>query len=344
MGEGILSTLSAVHSGGLPKPTASSDPLQGLSDLHVVSFVDDVTVEVITVTDYSEVELSTSTEKEETARVENGNKGSDISNVAEETVVAPPGEPIRYGEEEEEKAAKSFMDIALAGASQSSLASPQDASVGPHDCLDCKKKFKFASSLTAHRVIHTGERPHCCSECGRCFSFRQSLDRHRHTHKTGRKYRCACGETLRSLSAYSQHEQKHGEDGAHTRQQPTLARHLKAHTDEDLNANRPSESHADDQEVAGGDRLGEAPGPDGELLVSDNGEGELQNAGGHTSEHGGTTPGRSNEAALAKVRTSGRKRKPTMKIQVLNLEKGAQRWKKSSKTGGPELTDLTSSW
>lgn len=311
MGEGILSTLSAVHSGGLTKPTACSDPPQGLPDLHVVSFVDDVTVEVITVTDYSEVELSTSTEKEEPARVENFDR---------ETVVAPPCEPIGDGEEEE-KEKKSFTDIALAGASQSGLASPQDASVGPHDCLDCKKKFKFASSLTAHRVIHTGERPHCCGECGRCFSFRQSLDRHRHTHKTGRKYGCACGETFRSLSAYSRH------------------------AGEDPNANRPPESHADDQEVAGGgDHSGEAPGPDGELSVSDNGEGELQNDGGHASDHRGTTPGRSKEAALAKVRTSGRKRRPTMKLQVLNLEKGAQRWKKSSKTGGPELADLTSRW
>lgn len=333
MGEGIL---SALHSGGLTKPAASSDPPQGLSDLHVVSFVDDVTVEVITVTDYSEVELSTSGEKEETARVENGDKGSDMSSVAEETVVAPPCEPIGDGEEEEEeeKAANCFTDSALAGASRGGLSSPQDASVGPHDCLDCKKKFKFASSLTAHRVIHTGERPHCCSECGRCFSFRQSLDRHRHTHKTGRKDQCACGETLRPPSAYPQHEQKHGEDGAHARRRPTLARHPRVRTD-DPNANRPSEGHADDQEAAG---------RDGELSESDNGEGELQNDGGHTSEHGGTTPGRSDEAVLAKVRTSGRKRKPTMKIQVLNLEKGAQRWKKSSKSGGPELTDLTSRW
>uniref|UniRef100_A0A7N5ZPW7 C2H2-type domain-containing protein n=1 Tax=Anabas testudineus TaxID=64144 RepID=A0A7N5ZPW7_ANATE len=79
-------------------------------------------------------------------------------------------------------------------------------SMSPHDCPDCEKKFKFASSLIAHRVIHTGERPHQCNECGRCFSFRQSLDRHKHTHKTGRKYDCViCGESFHSLSARTEH-------------------------------------------------------------------------------------------------------------------------------------------
>lgn len=298
MGEGILSTLSAVCSSRLTKPTARSDPHQGLSD-DPHHFVDDVAVEIITVTDYSEVELSTSADKED-ARVGNGGKGSDI--------VALPHEPIGEGEE---GAAQSLMDITLPG-SQSYLASPRHVSLGPHDCLDCKKKFKFASSLTAHRVIHTGERPHCCSECGRCFSFRQSLDRHRHTHKTGRKPRCERGE----------------------------ARRLKISTDDDPNANRSSESPADHQEVAGGDCSGEVPGPHGELLGSNGSEGELQNVG----DHAGAAPERSQDAMPAKVRTSGRKRKPTMKIQVLNLEKGAQRWKKSSKTGGAEATDLTPSW
>lgn len=329
MGEGILSTLSAVCSSRLTKPTAHADPQQGLSDdPHHMSFVDDVAVEIITVTDYSEVELSTSADKED-VRVGNGSKGSDI--------VALPHEPIREGEEE---AAQSLMDITLLG-SQNYLASPRHVSLGPHDCLDCKKKFKFASSLTAHRVIHTGERPHCCSECGRCFSFRQSLDRHRHTHKTGCKRRCACGEAFRSLPTYSQREQEQEDAGVPTCQP---ARRLKIPTDDDPNANRSSESPPDHQEVAGGDCSGEVPGPDGELLVSNNSEGELQNVGDHASEHAGAALEHSQEAMPAKVRTSGRKRKPTMKIQVLNLEKGTQRWKKSSKTGGAEPTDLTPSW
>lgn len=340
MGEGILSTLSAVYSSRLTTATARSDPQQGRSDdPRDMSFVDDVAVEIITVTDYSEVELSTSTDKED-VRVENSSKGSDISNTVEETFVALPREPTGEGEEE---AAQSLMDITLLG-SQNYLASPQHVSLGPHNCLDCKKKFKFASSLTAHRVIHTGERPHCCSECGRCFSFRQSLDRHRHTHKTGRKYRCACGDAFRSLPAYSQREQEQEDAGVPTCRQPMPARRLKSPTDDDPNANRSSESPADHQEVAGGDRSGEVPGPDGELLVSNNSEGELQNVGDHASEHAGAAPEHNQEAMPGKVRTSGRKRKPTMKIQVLNLEKGTQRWKKSSKTGGAELTDLTPSW
>lgn len=339
MGEGILSTLSAVGSSRLTKPTARSDPQQVLSDDPPdMSFGDDVAVEIITVTDYSEVELSTSADKEDVG-VEDSGKGSDKSNTADETVVALPREPIGEGEE----AAQCLMDVSLPG-SQNNLASSQQVSLGPHDCLDCKKKFKFASSLTAHRVIHTGERPHCCSECGRCFSFRQSLDRHRHAHKTGRKYRCACGEAFRSLPAYSRREQEQEDAGVPTRQQPTPARRLKIPTDDDPNANRSSESPADHQEVAGGDRSGEVPGPDGELLVGNNSEGELQKVGDHASEHAGAAPEHNQEDMPGKVRTSGRKRKPTMKIQVLNLEKGTQRWKKSSKTSGAELTDLTSSW
>eukprot|EP00066_Takifugu_rubripes_P022206 XP_011611472.1 PREDICTED: zinc finger protein 17-like [Takifugu rubripes] len=335
MGEGILSTLSS----RLTKH-ARSDPQQGLSDEHAVSFVDDVAVEIITVTDYSEVELSTSADKED-VRVENSGEGSDISNRAEETAAALPREPAGVGEGEE-AAAQSLMDFTLPG-SQDYLASPHQASLGPHDCLDCKKKFKFASSLTAHRVIHTGERPHRCSKCGRCFSFRQSLDRHRHTHKTGRKYRCACGEAFRSLPACSQRQREQGDAGVPTCRQPTPARRPKSPADDDPNANRSSESPAGHQEVAGGGRSGEVPGPDGELLVSNSSEGELRNVGDHVAEHAGAAPEHNQEATPAKVRTSGRKRKPTMKIQVLNLEKGTQRWKKSGKTGGAELTDLTSS-
>lgn len=324
IGEGILSALSAVCSSRLTKNSTRSDPQQGLSDdPPVVSFVDDVAVEIITVTDYSEVELSTSADKEDL----NG-KGSDISNMAEETVVALPPEAIGEGEE----AARSLMDVTLPG-SRSYLASPRHVFPGPHDCLDCKKKFKFASSLTAHRVIHTGERPHCCSECGRRFSFRQSLDRHRHTHKRGGKRRCTCGEAFGSPPADSRRDQEQEDAGAPARQP---AGRPKSPTDDAPTANRCSGSPAGHQE----DRSGGVPGPDGELLAGNNSEGELQNVG----DRAGAAPERNQEATPAKVRTSGRKRKPTMKIQVLNLEKGAQKWKKSSKTGGAELTDFTPSW
>lgn len=163
-------------------------------------------------------------------------------------------------------------------------------------------------------MIHTGERPHCCSQCGRRFSFRQSLDRHRHTHahESGCEHRCACGETFRSLSAYLQHQQKHGEEDQQ-----------KIYTDDeyDPNANRTSASPAEGQEAARGTRLDEV----------------TRLAGDSEGQRGASE--RSTGVPPAKVRTSGRKRKPTMKIQVLNLEKGAHRGKKISKTG-----NLTPDW
>lgn len=345
MGKGILTTLSAVPPSRLMKP---SDPPQGLSaDSHVVSFVDDVAVEVITVTDYSEVELSTSTDKEEVVRVEDGYRGGDVGSVAEEAAEALPDKSVKDGGGE---AAQSLMVI-LPEASQKASEQPSVPPVGPHDCPDCKKKFKFASSLTAHRVIHTGERPHCCSECGRCFSFRQSLDRHRHTHtlKPSCRYRCVCGDTFQALAAFSEHKRKHGEDADHACQtgskevpcELTLEKHQKIHDDhddeeeeEEPGAGRPSASHACDERLC-------EPGP-AEVLGSENGEGEPQNVERLTSEREGAAPGCNKEATPANVRTSGRKRKPTMKM--LNLVKGSQRWKKSSGSGRAEPTRLASNW
>uniref|UniRef100_A0A3Q3WUT4 C2H2-type domain-containing protein n=1 Tax=Mola mola TaxID=94237 RepID=A0A3Q3WUT4_MOLML len=218
------------------------------------------------------------------------------------------------------------------------LSSENKISMGPHDCHNCRKKFKFASSLIAHRVIHTGERPHCCNECGCCFSFRQSLDRHRHTHKMGRKYNCViCGDTFHSISARTAHKQTHMEDGVYTCHQCskkfkwelTLARHLKTHT-EDHNANNPTEGHKEGQEVLGEESFSEPPvafaQPYKQVLADDSGDSpdnaERQIGECPTSQPDTIVPELDKkEISLVKVRTSGRKRKPTMKIQVINLEK-----------------------
>ncbi|XP_062299950.1 zinc finger protein 132-like [Scomber scombrus] len=336
MGDSILSSLSAVPARRMANPKEDpnqSHPLQDLSDdTHTtISFVDDVAMEIITVTDYAEVELGASTDVEVVMGV-NCFEGTDA--VAEDSLVVLAEETTREvdvgeaGEETtQEKPVSGLINIVHAKVNKDDSADSQfQTSLGPHDCPDCEKKFKFASALTAHRVIHTGERPHRCNECGRCFSFRQSLDRHRNTHKTGRKYSCVvCGETFHSLMARTEHKQTHMEDGVYTCKQCrkkfnwelALARHLKTHTDNHTDANKTSGSHEQVKEV---DALAES---DRQARAADDCDRDPENAEVESSECPASEPGGTlNEViSLVKVRTSGRKRKPTMKIQVINLQK-----------------------
>ncbi|XP_018539870.1 zinc finger protein 585A isoform X1 [Lates calcarifer] len=340
MGDSILSALSALALSRVAEQPNQPGPLLGLSDeTHTVSFVDDVAVEIITVTDYAEVELGASTDIE-MVMGEHCYEGTDSNTAAEDSLVVLPEETTREEVEErevtEEKVESSLTNVIHPEVNKDNPGPSQHKiTVGPHDCPDCEKKFKFASSLVAHRVIHTGERPHRCNDCGRCFSFRQSLDRHRHTHKTGRKYDCViCGETFLSLSARTEHKQKHMEGSVYICHQcnrkftweQALARHLKTHPD-DHTADKPTESHKDGQEVVISDEnISEDPveltEPDSQVQAGDNGDQDLEDADVHsTCESGGLVPELNQVVSTVKVRTSGRKRKPTMKIQVINLQK-----------------------
>ncbi len=374
MGDSILSSLSAVPPSRVKKSTEQSnlsDPLQGLNDdTHTMSFVDDVAVEIITVTDYADVELGTSTDME-VVMGETCCEGTDGSAVTEDLLVVLPDETTREeevdtGEEaRQENAASSLTNLIPPEAHKDDLAPSQHkTSVGPHDCPDCEKKFKFASSLIAHRVIHTGERPHRCIDCGRCFSFRQSLDRHRHMHKTGRKYSCVtCGETFHSLSARTEHKKSHITDVVYTCHQCNkkfnwklgLARHMKTHKN-DHKANKLTESRQDGREAAVcGASISKAPvafaEPDSQLPTGDNADGkpgnaEIQSSKCPTSEPEVKAPEPNRVTSPMKVRTSGRKRKPTMKIQVINLQKRmiTRRRKEITKTSPPELKPLPFNW
>lgn len=161
---------------------------------------------------------------------------------------------------------------------------------GPHDCPDCGKKFKFASWLLAHRVVHSGERPHRCSDCGRCFSFRQSLDRHKHTHVG---------------------------DGVFTGHQCNKE-HLK--------------TPSDDGEIST-ESSGERPEflkPVGDIMEADPAEpvvrvvnppGECQSNEAPSEPRGPAAERDTDIIRPVNVRTSGRQRRPTMKVQVINLQK-----------------------
>ncbi|XP_013771143.1 zinc finger protein 420-like isoform X1 [Pundamilia nyererei] len=338
MGDSIVSSLSAVlpsRGSKCIEQANESDPPQGTSeDAHTVTFVDDIAVEIIAVTDYAEVELGPSTDIE-VLMGEHCFEGRGANAVAEDSLVTFAEERAKEeGSGEADEKERQEKSNAHSEVNMVDSASPQPVMpAGPHDCPDCEKKFKFASSLIAHRVIHTGERPHRCSDCGRCFSFRQSLDRHRHTHKTGRKYNCLiCGKIFNSLSARTEHKQTHMKDYVYTCQQCnktfnwelSLARHLKTHTDGQT-ADVPTDRCEDGKDFA----MAEANISEANVELS-----ELQcqvQADDNCSPDGEQHKGREPQGLISepdndvitpvKVRTSGRKRRPTMKIQLINLQK-----------------------
>lgn len=302
MGNNILSSLSALPSQKeapmMEQP--QSDPPQGLiDDTWTVMVEGDNVVEIVTVPGYAEVEVGATPNIE----AENPFEGTEDSLNTKENRT----------EEEVELSASSLERI----------------TTGQNDCPDCGKSFKFASSLLAHRVIHTGERPHRCSDCGRCFSFRQSLDRHKHTHRAGRRYGCViCGETFHSSSARTRHVQTHTEDGVYTCHwcnkrfiwELTFVKHLKSHDEggdvsTGSSGERPIVDNINEMEV-------EPTEPDCPVQVGDQRpcRGADQSNEPPASEPGG--PAAEEDAVLpVNVRTSGRQRRPTMKVQVLRLQK-----------------------
>ncbi|KAM9845843.1 uncharacterized protein ACBR49_010839 [Aulostomus maculatus] len=347
MGDSILSSLTAVPL----KPKEQHKQLDISDDTHsTLSLLDEVAVEIITVTDYTEIELTGSTDID--MMRENCFEERVGSTVAEDSLIllaretTSEGKVGKAGEETaQEKPGSGLINIPLEDMDDS-VSFQHQTSVGSHDCPDCEKKFKFASSLTAHRVIHTGERPHQCNKCGRCFSFRQSLDRHRSTHKSGRKYDCViCGETFNSLSARTEHKQTHKEDGVYTCQkckkkfnwEMTLARHLKTHT-EDLNTSKSTESFEEGQEHNVVETCGNQAQADDGCDPA-----KAQSSKCPASVPGGLVPEHITDIiSLVKVRTSTRKRKPTMKIQVINLQKRmtSKRRKGITRANPPELKPL----
>lgn len=372
MGDCILSSLSVVPHSRVatttkqPSCDSQSEPSQGLCvDTNVVAFVDEVDVEVVTVTDYAEVELGTSSDAE-VVMEENCFEGTVIEAVSDNPMEILSEEPVEMlqventrgeevnnevGEEVRQQCESSLMALIHPGEAKDDQGfNPHKPSPGPHNCPDCDKSFKFASSLVAHWVIHTGERPHRCSVCGRCFSFRQSLDRHKHTHKSGQKFDCViCGETFQSLSARTEHkQQQHMEDGVFVCTQCdrkftwelALAKHLKAHTagQTGVDLDELTESLKDEQKVVVieekveevaitcPETVSQPPEVGGDYCDHDSKEGE-----GQINQHPSTEPTvlapklLDEVISLVQVRTSGRKRKPAMKIQVINLQKSIRK-------------------
>lgn len=324
MGDKIFSTLSAVSSARSTKQgNQTNRPHSPQTIEQALPIVEDVAFEVIAVTDYAEVELGTS-----------GDSGVvvvDASRAEPHDCLFLPNELISQGEviiessqeETQEKDAQCLEVIAYnEDDNQADLPScSQRNPAGPHDCPDCKKKFKFASSLIAHRVIHTGERPHRCGDCGRCFSFRQSLDRHKQTHRSS----CQTFHLLAPQGGVYSCCQCLGTFSSET----VLAKHLKSHA---------AEQSANQLEVEVVNTPGCQQLPDEVQAGS--------NSPAVESQAGLCLKVDSRSASVVTVRTSGRKRRPTMKIQVINRQKhmATERQAVNNKKSRAKLKPVPVNW
>ncbi|XP_039281993.1 zinc finger protein 2 isoform X1 [Nilaparvata lugens] len=92
---------------------------------------------------------------------------------------------------------------------------------GEHECTECKKQFKFKSSLERHRrVEHNEGQTYDCPECGSRCPDRGTLARHMYTHTGLKPFTCRfCRKTFSRKYHLVRHNMQTGCDGS---EQPTF--------------------------------------------------------------------------------------------------------------------------
>uniref|UniRef100_A0A3B3XPA4 C2H2-type domain-containing protein n=1 Tax=Poecilia mexicana TaxID=48701 RepID=A0A3B3XPA4_9TELE len=194
MGDNISSSLSALPPRRLVETSKQPDQSDPLQDLHVETQPAPEIAEIVTVSDYSEVEIGASSNVEVVTE-ENCFEGRE-GTVGECSVVV-------YLEKTSEEEPKREL-TELPSSSQ------HKAAAGPHDCPHCEKKFKFASS---HKQTHSSGNKLSCLICGELFKSETEHARHKSGHLEDGDYQCSeCGQTFSWKAALVKHLKTHGVD------------------------------------------------------------------------------------------------------------------------------------
>ncbi|XP_056301014.1 zinc finger protein 574 [Pseudoliparis swirei] len=81
---------------------------------------------------------------------------------------------------------------------------------GTHECPECGKVFKKATSLQTHMRTHSGVARYLCVDCGSGFTTEMTLIMHRKSHIADPLHKCQfCNKTFTNMTKYLYHRRTH---------------------------------------------------------------------------------------------------------------------------------------
>ncbi|XP_059194631.1 zinc finger protein 574 isoform X2 [Centropristis striata] len=81
---------------------------------------------------------------------------------------------------------------------------------GTHECPECGKVFKKATSMQTHMRTHSGVARYLCVDCGNGFTTEMTLIVHRKSHTADPLHKCQfCNKTFTNMTKYLYHRRTH---------------------------------------------------------------------------------------------------------------------------------------